>query len=76
MQGVISEGYRRKVVIGVDEETFRLVLDWIYASVFPKPELTGTFLISRAIVEYSRAYHLSHCMCRDENVYQVVQRGR
>jgi hypothetical protein len=42
VQSFIREGRRRKAVLGVDEETFRAVLDWIYAGIFPKPESTGT----------------------------------
>lgn len=40
MKSFVREGRRRKAVLGVDEETFRAVLDWIYAGIFPKPEST------------------------------------
>jgi hypothetical protein len=87
VQSFIREGRRRKAVLGVDEETFRAVLDWIYAGIFPKPESTGT----HSTLDTRHAHHRMHTLAygtratheltgrasiRYEGVHQVVQRGR
>ncbi len=61
VQSFIREGRRRKAVLGVDEETFRAVLDWIYAGIFPKPESTGTQTTHDARTHWrmARARHAS-----------------
>ncbi len=48
-------------MLGVDEETFRAVLDWIYAGIFPKPESTGTQTTHDARTHWrmARARHAS-----------------